>query len=395
MNLLLRSTAILGMVCFSAHADVTVANVRSAQRASTKLVDIDYDLSGGIPPFTVSVRVSSDDGATFTVPVTSLAGAFGAGQEAGANKRITWNAGVDWNGNYSANMRFEVTAIDSAIPPAPAGFVVIPAGNFQMGQVGVTSPVHTVYVSGFYMSKYETTKELWDGVRNWGGTHGYTDLAVGNGSYAWKGNNHPVHSITWYDVVKWCNARSEMDDLVPCYTVNGGIYRTGQSAEVNCNFSVDGYRLPTEAEWEKAARGGQVVKYYPWGDTIDHGSANYFSSVNYSYDVSATRGFHPSYAVGSDPYTAPVGSFVANGSGLYDMVGNIWEWCWDWFGDSYYSDASAVNNPRGPASGSYRTNRGGGWSTYAPHCRAAARAAWTPTNFENYIGFRMTRSAGN
>jgi formylglycine-generating enzyme required for sulfatase activity len=99
--------------------------------------------------------------------------------------------------------------------------VLIPAGNFQMGKDGIATPVHTVFVSAFYMAKYEVTKELWNSVRAWGMAErrGYTDLGTGNGSYAFKGENHPVHSITWYDMVKWCNARSEMENLTPCYTV--------------------------------------------------------------------------------------------------------------------------------------------------------------------------------
>ncbi len=391
---LLRFAAIPVMVCSLVHADVTVSNVRSVQRAGTKLVDIDYNLSGSTPPFNVSVRVSSDDGVTFTVPVTSLSGAFGAGQAAGTNKRITWNAGVNWNGKYTPNMRFEVTATDTVTPPVASGFVLIPAGTFQMGDEldGMAdASVHTVNVSAFYMAKYETTKELWDEVRAWGLTHNYTDLAVGNGSFASKGANHPVHSITWYDMVKWCNARSEKENLTPCYTVSGAVYRTGSSAPV-CNWGANGYRLPTEAEWEKAARGGVSGKLFPWGtDTITHSQANYYSSTSYAYDTSPTRGVHPTYAVGRAPYTSPVDSFTPNAYGLHNMSGNVWELCWDWYA-SYTADSQT--DPRGATSGSLRVVRGGGWDFDANGCRVAFRYyGYDPANSYNSIGFRVARSS--
>ena len=169
-----RGIARLLLVTFFAgvesRAEVAVSNVRSAQRAGTKLVDIDYDISGTVDPTTVSVRISSDDGVTFTVPATSLSGAFGAGITPGLDRRVTWNAGLDWNEKYSPNMRFEVTVADS--PPVPSGFALIPAGSFQMGDqsnplvgLGDELPAHSVYLSAFYMGKYEVTKEEWDGVR--------------------------------------------------------------------------------------------------------------------------------------------------------------------------------------------------------------------------------------
>jgi len=273
--------------------------------------------------------------------------------------------------------------------PSPEGFMLIPGGWFQMGQTGIATPVHEVYVSGFYMGRTEVTKALWDEVRAWGANHGYTDLPTGGG----KAADHPVHTINWYAMVKWCNACSEKEGLVPCYTVGGSVYRTG-SAAPDCNWSADGYRLPTEAEWEKAARGGLSGKNFPWGDTINHSKANYRANGSaYSYDTSpyTSYTFHPDWDDGGYPYTSPAGSFAPNGYGLYDMAGNVWEWCWDRWGSNYPS--TAVTDPRGPASGSNRVVRGGRWSRSAFDCRAAYRDNSRPGYTRNYIGFRVARSS--
>jgi formylglycine-generating enzyme required for sulfatase activity len=248
-------------------------------------------------------------------------------------------------------------------------------------------PVHTVYVSAFYMDKYEVTKAKWDEVATWASSHGY-DITVAGG--LGKAANHPVHNVTWYECAKWCNARSEKEGRTVCYTVGGSVYKTGDNAPV-CNWSVNGYRLPTEAEWEKAARGGLSGKRFPWGDTIQHTRANYYSSSLNSYDTSSTRGFHPAYNDGSDPYTSPVGAFTANGYGLYDMTGNVWEWCNDWYGG--YSSASQTN-PKGSTSGSYRVFRGGGWNNYADGSRIACRSNYPPGTGSSNMGLRACLPSG-
>jgi formylglycine-generating enzyme required for sulfatase activity len=272
--------------------------------------------------------------------------------------------------------------------------VLIPAGIFEMGDTFSEGayyelPLHSVYVSAFYMDKFEVTKGLWDQVRNWSLTNGYTFDYVGSG----KAANHPVQSIDWYDMVKWCNARSEQEGRAPAYYTDSGmtqVYRTGQTAPyVNWNA---GYRLPTEAEWEKASRGGAAGHRFPWTDvdTISHSQANYYSDPSYTYDVSPTRGFNPAFVDGVLPYTAPVGSFAPNGYGLYDMAGNVWEWCWDWAGD-YPSDPQT--DPRGPATGSTRVGRGGNWDYYAEHCRDSYRYGNSPDYTALNVGFRCALTA--
>ncbi|MBC7170681.1 SUMF1/EgtB/PvdO family nonheme iron enzyme, partial [Candidatus Bipolaricaulota bacterium] len=158
--------------------------------------------------------------------------------------------------------------------------------------------------------------------------------------------------------------------LTPCYTVGGSVYRRGESTP-DCNWAANGYRLPTEAEWEKAARGELVGARYPWGNEIDCSKANYSGCV---------------------VQTSPVGSYAPNGYGLYDMAGNVWEWVWDWFDSRYYA-VSPGSDPRGPASGAARVSRGGGWSRYARHCRGAYRNFLWPDGESYYLGFRLARTA--
>ena len=267
---------------------------------------------------------------------------------------------------------------------------LIPAGSFTMGRTSgdtdVNAPPVTVSVSTFSIGTHEVTKGLWDGVRTWGATNGYTDLSAGSG----KAANHPVHTISWFDMVKWCNARSQKEGLTPVYTVSGAVMKTGTTAPV-ADWNANGYRLPTEAEWEKAARGGLTGKRYPWGtDNISHNQANYFASAAAFGNMSGDIGYHPIYATGSAPYTSPVGSFAANAYGLHDMAGNLWEWCWDWFGAPY---ASGTIDPRGAATGSVRVIRGGSWSYHAQSSRSAIRDYDGPGKTTVYIGFRVARSS--
>ncbi len=288
--------------------------------------------------------------------------------------------------------------------PSP-GMVRIAAGSFRMGDALGDGwedelPVHEVAVGSFWMDQYPVTYALWEEVRVWALANGYqfdNEGSIEWSTFASKGPDHPVHRINWFDAVKWCNARSEREGRTPSYYTEPGrtmVYRTGQVAvrEEWVRWA-GGYRLPTEAEWEKAARGGLEGQRFPWGETIDHSRANYFSRwtdgrPHYAYDVNATEGGNAPYRVGTAPYTNPVDAFSPNGYGLHDMVGNVWEWCWDVYSATGYVE-SPGSDPRGPPSGSLRVARGGSWYNVARHCRVAVRGNTHPVSTGPGLGFRV------
>lgn len=295
--------------------------------------------------------------------------------------------------------RMRIRAVEPT--PVPANFALIPAGAFTMGDsldgVG-DAPARTVTLDAFYMEKYEVTKAKWDDVRTWALSNGYSDLAEGAG----KASNHPVQRVSWYDIAKWCNSRSQKEGLTPVYYTDDAqtaIYKTGNVdvANTQVKWSANGYRLPTEAEWEKAARGGLSGNRFSWGDRISHSYANYCAATGFSYDDSAGSGYHPS-STGIAPWTSPVGAFSANGYGIYDVAGNVWEWCWDWYGPYSawnappYSAESQIN-PRGITSGMYRVLRGGSWTNEAAAARVAVRHKFYSVFSFDYLGFRVARSS--
>ncbi len=271
-----------------------------------------------------------------------------------------------------------VATVTNAGISVPEGMVLIPGGT----NAG-TDPdfgAYSLTVDPFYMDRYEVTKALWDAVYTWAVSNEYGFINVGSG----KAAGHPVHYVNWQDCVKWCNARSQKEGRAPVYYVDAAmtqVYKTGQVLEPYVKASANGYRLPTDTQWHYAARGGVANRRFPWGDsdTIQHIRANYYSSSSYSYDTSPTRGYHPTYNDGTTPYTNPSGSFAPNGYGLYDMAGNVWEWCYDWYPGS---------------EGSNRVVRGGGWGNNADSSRVAYRGSGASHGAYLVFGFRTVLPSG-
>jgi formylglycine-generating enzyme required for sulfatase activity len=258
-----------------------------------------------------------------------------------------------------------VQPVAPPVRPASANMVRIQGGTFQMGspasevaRISTETP-HQVTVGSFYMGKYEVTQREWT-------------ADMGNNPSRFKGDNLPVENVSWYDAVEFCNRLSQREGLTPAYTRNGDT--------VTWNRNADGYRLPTEAEWEYACRAGTVTPFNT-GNNIGADIANY--NGNYPYNNGAKGVYREK--------TVAVGSFPPNPWGLYDMHGNVWEWCWDWHG-SYSSGAQT--DPTGPSAGAYHMLRGGGWDDNARYLRSASRRYGVPSLRYEYLGFRLVRGPG-
>lgn len=291
--------------------------------------------------------------------------------------------------------------ISSPLKPPPKqddGMVFIQGGTFDMGDVMGDEEcgdekVHKVILSDFYLASYELTFIEYDRFSDATGKNKANDNGWGRGK-------RPVINVSWYDAVAYCNWLSEQHGYTPIYTITENNVTADWNIDwlssrikskieteyyITANWKADGYRLPTEAEWEYAARqGGQKVRFGNGKDIADPREINFNGSEEYQKSYSKTGEYRAR--------TIPVGSFDPNGLGLYDMSGNVWEWCWDyWFG--HYTN-SLETNPRGPDPGSRRrVLRGGSYRDGPSGMRCAIRNRRTPDTRNYYLGFRIARSA--
>ena len=296
------------------------------------------------------------------------------------------------NSNKSQSLRptlFAITILpfvtgflqaQSALPP---DMVNVQGGTFTMGctaeQTGCLfneSPAHEVTLTDYMIGKYEVSQGQWMALMS-----GINPAETP--AFPFCGNNCPIETVSWNDAVVFCNRLSEYYFYTACYYSdagftqvcgkNGGVWNLPYSGPVYWKQDANGYRLPTEAEWEYAARGGSVAV----SQTLYSGSINLNAVAWYINNSVGT--------------THPVGGKQANALGLYDMSGSVWEWCYDRYGSTYYSNSPGCQ-PLGETSGSFRVVRGGSWSDTAVNCRVSVRNIYLTSDRDNLLGFRLVRS---
>jgi len=280
------------------------------------------------------------------------------------------------------------------VPGTSVGYMAgIPSGSFLRGDSidgnsDGDAPPKLVSVSSFRIDSNLITYRNWNTVYVWGILNGYSFDNTGSAFGTSTKQDQPIHTIGWYDAVKWSNARSELEGSIPIYYTDAGfsqVYKSG-SLSPFANWSNNGYRLPTEAEWEMAGRGTFVGQRFPRHNTISHIEATYRSpAILESYDLGPSSVFPNT--------TTEVGSLKVqpNNYVIYDMAGNLFEWCWDNYAIDFYNDISASADPTGPLTGLSKVTRGGCWNSLAGDCRVAKRTPLVPTMANNQIGFRCVR----
>ena len=312
----------------------TVSNVDAYQEGKNIIITYDTDKAGSVG----DVYCSTDGGRTWGVPLKQVTGDVNKQVPAGSH-RIVWDVLAEREKLAGENICFKVVTNYSVIFTVNGvsfEMVRVEGGTFRMGATseqgfdayGLEKPVHSVTLSGYYIGKTEVTQALWQAV-------------MGSNPSDFKGADLPVECVSWDDCQEFIQKLNSL---------------TGRN-----------FRLPTEAEWEFACRGGNNSRGYKYS-----GSNNLANVAWYDHN--------------SDGQTHPVATKAPNELGIYDMSGNVWEWCGDWYAN-YTSNSQT--NPKGPQSGSYRVDRGGGWFNYVRGCRSSLRSYDDPADRDNYLGLRL------
>ncbi len=350
-------------------------------------VNISYDLSAD-GDCEITVLVSNDNGASYKIIPTALSGTgYGDHVSPGTGKQIIWQPGAETPAiELGPYYKLRVIARDNPTQDQHQfyTFIRVDGGTFsrQESNGSYPDPEVMVTLSSFYIDKYEITQADYRGVmgtwdpdpRDTGFTYGVSDRCA-------------VYNVSWYNAIEYCNRRSMQGGLTPCYSYNNGHdygtnpdnwptgWNTSDSYDptVRCNWTANGYRLPTEMEWMFAAKGGNQSQGYTYSGGNDLWEDFCWYEDNNGYTV---------YSVGITP--------VSNELGIYDMSGNVWEWCWDNYG-GYPSGPQT--NPHGPTSGWHRVLRGGGFWSYDVECTVSYRITRNPTDMHQTRGFRCVRNA--
>ena len=310
----------------------TVSNVDAYQEGKHIIITYDIDKAGSVG----DVYCSTDGGRTWGEALRQVTGDVNKQVPAGSH-RIVWNVLAEREKLSGANICFKVEANSGRFTVNGVSFemVRVEGGTFRMGATSEQSdaykdekPVHTVTLSGYYIGKTEVTQALWQAV-------------MGSNPLNFKGADLPVECVSWDDCQEFIQKLNRL---------------TGRN-----------FRLPTEAEWEFACRGGNNSRGYKYS------GSNYIDNVAWYWDNSGGK-------------THPVGTKAPNELGIYDMSGNVWEWCSDRYAD--YTSYSQTD-PTGPQSGSFRVCRGGSWYDRARYCRSSRRGRGNPTYRDGYLGLRL------
>lgn len=384
------------------------AVVRVSNNAAGDTVVVAFSLAGPGPTNTVFGDVDLSQPIVDLPPLTADGSGVASTSQSipmGTAGLPVWLQAVNVSNGLLSNSLAET--IEAYAPPGD--MVMIPAGTFDMGRhVGNGPndelPIHAVTISAFRMDRYEVRHTPY--IQHLNDLFAAGDIVVNAGivtqvggagqllaettdfsdfsRIVWNGSSfsvlagaedHPLGEVSWYGACLFANWRSQMDGLTPCY----------DPTSFACNFNTSGYRLPTEAEWEYAARGGGAYTAYHWGNIMTGADANYWDSGdpwnNGNYPETTPVGYY-------DGNQTPNGDDRGNGYGLYDMSGNMWEWCNDYYDGNYYS-TSPSTNPTGPATGTNRSFRGGAWISDAHNLRTANRFFHEDVHMSSALGFRL------